>query len=60
MLLLVLFFAPKKRTELRDLGGKPPAGVDVIVQGNALLKGVWGYPPDGMQGNALQKETILF
>ena len=41
-------------------GGMPPAGVEVNMQGKALLKGVWGASPDGMQGNALQKETILF
>ena len=42
MLLLVLFFAPKKRTDW-GLGASPQLGVEV-----------------NMQGNALQKETILF
>ena len=56
MLLLVLFFAPKKRTEW-GLGASPQQGMMEKLQGKALLKWGLGYPKKGLQGGALLKKS---
>ncbi len=55
-------FSSFLRAEEKDRlgsGGEPPAGVNVIVQGSALLRDLGGKPPAGVdvivQGNALLK-----
>ena len=61
-------FSSFLRAEEKDRlgpGGKPPAGVDVIVQGTALHKGSLGVPPEGklslwFEGLELFEKKTLF